>query len=175
MQAIVGLGNPGTEYQGSRHNVGKDFIEHLGPSLPKKVKILELDVYMNNSGGPIRKAIPSKKAAEGLIVVHDELDLPLGSVKISFGSGAGGHKGVESIIKALKTKDFVRVRVGISPSTQSGKVKRPDGEKLADFVLGKFKPQDLAKLKSARKTVGEALAILLEDGVARAMNEINSR
>ncbi len=172
---IVGLGNPDKEYIGTRHNVGKDFVEALRDKLPKKAKVAELNVYMNNSGGPIKKLVASKKAAEQLIVVHDELDLPLGRVKISFGSSAGGHKGVKSIEKALKTKDYVRVRVGISGSTPSGKLKRPAPEKITDFVLGKFKSTEADKLKKARKVVGEALELLLTEGKDRAMSVINSR
>jgi PTH1 family peptidyl-tRNA hydrolase len=92
---LAGLGNPGKEFDGTRHNVGREFVASLAPKLSKKVKVLDINVYMNNSGGPIKKAVPSKKAAEGLIVVHDELDLPLGRVKVSFGSSAGGHHGVK--------------------------------------------------------------------------------
>ncbi len=172
---LVGLGNPDKEYDGTRHNVGRDFVAHLRDKLPKKPKILELNVYMNNSGAPIKKAVTSKKAAEQLIVVHDELDLPLGRVKISYGSSAGGHNGIKSIEKALKTKDYVRVRVGISGSTPSGKLKRPAPEKIVDFVLGKFKATEMDKLKKARKIVGEALELLLTEGKDRAMTEINSR
>jgi len=172
---LVGLGNPGSEYDGTRHNVGRDFLAYLSPKLPKKAKIAELNVYMNNSGGPIKKLIASKKAAEQLVVVHDELDLPLGKVKISFGSSAGGHNGIKSIEKALKTKDYIRVRVGISGSTPKGKLKRPTPEKIVDFVLGKFRPPEADKLKKARKTVGEALEILVTEGKDKAMTEINSR
>lgn len=172
---IAGLGNPDKQYDGTRHNVGRDFVAYLAPKLPKKAKVLDLDVYMNHSGGPIKKAVASKKAAEQLIVVHDELDLPLGRVKVSFGSSAGGHNGVKSIEKALKTKDYVRVRVGISGATPSGKLKRPDPEKIVDFVLGKFKSSDQEKLKKARKIVGEALELILTEGKDRAMTEINAK
>lgn len=172
---LVGLGNPDKEYEGTRHNVGRDFVAHLRDKLPKKPKILDLNVYMNNSGAPIKKAVASKKAAEQLIVVHDELDLPLGRVKISYGSSAGGHNGIKSIEKALKTKDYVRVRVGISGATPSGKLKRPAPEKIVDFVLGKFKATEMDKLKKARKIVGEALELILTEGKDRAMTEINSR
>ena len=172
---LVGLGNPDKEYDGTRHNIGRDFVAHFKDKLSKKPKVLDLNVYMNNSGGPIKKAVPTKKAAQQLIVVHDELDLPLGRVKISFGSSAGGHNGVKSIEKALKTKDYVRVRVGISPSTPSGKLKRPDAEKITDFVLGKFKTSEQEKLKKARKVVGEALELILTEGKERAMTEINSK
>jgi PTH1 family peptidyl-tRNA hydrolase len=172
---LVGLGNPDKEYEGTRHNIGKDFLSELKGSLPKKAKIAELNVYMNNSGGPIKKLITSKKAAEKLVVLHDELDLPLGRVKVSFGSSAGGHNGVKSIEKALKTKEYVRVRIGISGATPSGKLKRPAPEKLADFVLAKFRPPEKEKLKKARKIVKEALDILLEDGVQAAMTETNAK
>ena len=172
---LVGLGNPEKEYDGTRHNVGRDFVAQFKDKLPKKSKVLDLTVYMNNSGGPIKKVVTSKKAAEKLIVVHDELDLPLGRVKISFGSSAGGHNGVKSIEKALKTRDYVRVRIGISGSTPSGKLKRPAPDKITDFVLGKFKPTEADKLKKARKIVGEALELLLTEGLSPAMTEINSR
>ncbi len=172
---LVGLGNPNTEYVGTRHNVGKDFVAALAEKLPNKVKVAELNVYMNHSGGPIKKLITSKKAASRLIVVHDELDLPLGKVKISFGSSAGGHNGVKSIEQALKTRDYVRVRVGISPSTASGKLRRPEGEKITDFVLGKFKPADKEKLKKVRKVVGEAIELIVTESKETAQTVINAK
>lgn len=172
---VVGLGNPDKEYEGTRHNIGKDVLASLKDTLPKKAKVAELNVYMNNSGGPIKKLITSKKAAEKLIVLHDELDLPLGRVKISFGSSAGGHNGVRSIEKALATRDYVRVRIGISGATPSGKLKRPAPEKIADFVLAKFRPPEREKLKKVKKLVQEALELILEESVERAQTEINSR
>ena len=102
---LIGLGNPDSEYEGTRHNVGKDLVEALKDDLPRGVKAHELNVYMNNSGGAVKKLVASKAQAEKLIVVHDELDLPLGKVKISRGSSAGGHNGIKSIEKALKTRD----------------------------------------------------------------------
>lgn len=172
---IAGLGNPGDEYRGTRHNVGRDFVMAFEGKLPKGAKLVTPDVYMNNSGGPLKKLVPSKKQAEKLVVVHDELDLPLGRVKISFSSSAGGHNGIKSVIKALKTQDFVRVRVGISPSTSSGKLKRPDGEKITDFVLGKFRPPEQEKLKKVKKLVLEALELLVEEGREQAQTYVNSR
>lgn len=169
---IIGLGNPGMQYASTRHNVGKELLQALEAKLPKGAKVVELDVYMNNSGPAIKRAVLSPK---GLVVVHDELDLPLGKVKISFGSSPGGHNGVKSIVKALKTQDFVRVRVGISPSTASGKLKRPDAEGLADFVLGKFRAGEQEKLKKVKKLVAEALEWIVTEGVERAQTEINSR
>jgi len=172
---IAGLGNPGKEYEGTRHNIGRELVGDLEGVLPKKPKIILPDVYMNNSGVSIKKAIKTKKEAEKLIVVHDELDLPLGKVKISFGSGAGGHNGIKSIINSIKTQDFIRVRVGISGATPSGKLKRPAPEKIADFVLAKFKPADKDKLKKVKKTVAEALELILTEGVERAQTETNAR
>jgi PTH1 family peptidyl-tRNA hydrolase len=172
---IVGLGNPKEEYKGTRHNIGKDLVAAIAKGLASGAKVVELDVYMNNSGGPIKKLVSSKKAAEQLVVVHDELDLPLGRVKISFGSSAGGHNGVKSIIAALKTQDFVRVRVGISPSSAAGKLKRPEGEDITDFVLGKFKPAEQEKLKKVKKLVAEALELIVEEGYEKAQTKIHSQ
>lgn len=179
---IVGLGNPTDEYIGTRHNVGRELLMAIEKKdgdknklFGKKVTLLYPDVYMNNSGGPIKKVVTSKKAAERLVVVHDELDLPLGKIKISFGSSAGGHNGVKSVQQALKTQDFVRLRIGISPSTSSGRLRRPEGEKVVDYVLGKFKPPEKEKLKKVQKEVSEALEILLTDGLPAAMNFANTR
>jgi PTH1 family peptidyl-tRNA hydrolase len=166
------LGNPGSDYASTRHNVGKDILAALQPALSKKARFVELNVYMNHSGPAIQKAVKSPK---GLVVVHDEVDLPLGKVKVSFGSSAGGHNGVKSIISALKTQEFIRVRIGISPSTASGKLKRPDGEKLADFVLGKFRPPEKEKLKKVKKLVGEALELIIEEGKESAMTYVNAK
>lgn len=168
---IVGLGNPGQEYEGTRHNVGKEMVEAAEDKLPG-AKVVETNVYMNNSGAAIKKAVG---AGKNLVVVHDELDLPLGKVKISYGSSAGGHNGVKSIEKALKTKDYVRVRVGISGATLGGKLKRPAPEKITDFVLGKFRPKELEKLKKVKKIVQEALELIVEYGKDRAMSEINAK
>lgn len=180
MWILAGLGNPGDEYEGTRHNVGRDLLRAIerkeggrGTLFGKKATLLYPDVYMNNSGGPIRKAVGSKKAAAQLVVLHDELDLPLGRIKISFGASAGGHNGVKSVQKALGTQDFARIRIGISGATPGGKLKRPAPEKLADFVLAKFRPAEREKLKKVQKAVAEALELVLTEGVDRAMNEIN--
>ena len=171
---LVGLGNPGEAYIGSRHNVGKEFLEVLRSTFPLGTRVIDLNVYMNNSGAAIRKAVPSHKAAERLVVLHDDLDMPLGNIKISYCSGSGGHRGVESIIKGLKTKDFVRIRIGVSPS-RGGTIRKPDQSKTVAFVLGKFKSSEQAKLKSARKKVSDALTLLASNGLSRAMTETNSR
>ncbi len=165
---IVGLGNPGKEYEHTRHNVGREFLMDLEEKLPEKFVLITPDTFMNNSGKAVKPHIKSVKAAAQLAVLHDDLDLPLGTVKISFGRGSAGHKGVESIEKAIKTKNYVRFRIGISAEKKGGAVKKPD-------VLGKFKPSEEAELKKAKKSVKEGLEILMTEGVARAMTEINGR
>lgn len=194
---IVGLGNPGEEYEGTRHNTGRMCVEAFAKSqecdgfsfdkkanaqvVEGKIKKERLtlvlpDTFMNKSGNAVARFVKSKKAAESLVVIHDDLDLPLGRFKISFNRGSGGHRGVESIKRAIKTEAFVRVRVGISKDAGKGKVKKPVGEKaVGDFILGKFKPTELAEFKKVQKRVSEALAILVSEGRERAMGEFNSR
>lgn len=172
---LIGLGNPGGEYAGTRHNVGREFLEVLEGKLPRNAKIILPDVYMNNSGAALKNVPKSKGQLEKLVVLHDELDLPLGRVKISFGGSAAGHNGVKSVQKALKSEDFIRIRIGISGATPKGKLKRPAPAGIADYVLAKFKAAELTKLKAVRKTVAEALELLLSEGLERARTEINAR
>jgi PTH1 family peptidyl-tRNA hydrolase len=193
---IVGLGNPGSEYENTRHNVGREFLMAIakkegvtewkvdkklralvakGELFGEKVVLICPETFMNNSGGSLKPLFDTKKKLNYLAVVHDDLDLPLGKVKLSFGSGPGGHNGVLSIQKALKSKDFLRIRIGISPSTASGKTKKPDSEKVVDFVIGKFKKTEEDTLKKIRKVVTEALGLLVNEGKDAAMNDINSR
>lgn len=181
---IVGLGNPGGEYGGTRHNIGRDFLYAIakrkdderwkGELFGTKVLLVWPNTYMNTSGRALASLVKTKKDAQKLVVLQDELDLPLGKVKISFGNSSGGHRGVDSIQRALKTKDFIRVRIGISPSTPSGKLKKPSAEDTVDFVLGKFKPSEQEKLKKVRKTVAEAIERILTEGLEKARNVINS-
>jgi peptidyl-tRNA hydrolase, PTH1 family len=192
---IVGLGNPGYEYEGTRHNSGRMAVEFFAKSLKlsewkedKKAKALVSrgivgktlaalvlpNTFMNKSGASAAKFVKSPKAAERLAVVYDDLDLPMGEMKISFNRGSGGHKGVESIIKVLKTKKFTRVRVGVSPSTASGNIRKPVGEKVVvNYILTKFKTHELEELKKVFKKVSRALEVIATEGPHRAMNEFN--
>jgi len=195
MHYIVGLGNPGEEYENTRHNMGRMVLWHFrsAESFPEwveskkytalisegalegeKTLLLLPETYMNKSGASLKTLVLSPKKAEKLIVVYDDLDLPLGTFKISFGRGSGGHKGVESVIRAVKTKDFVRLRVGIAPVTPGGKLKKPKGERaVADFILGAFRPAERDILKKVFKKTDAALRAVIAHGRMRAMNEFN--
>lgn len=194
MRYIMGLGNPGEEYELTRHNAGRmavlDFIKKEKidePEFDKKLKALtamgELgkekfqiilpETFMNKSGDSLKPLALSAKKAESLIVVHDDIDLPLGKIKISFGKSSGGHKGVESVIKAVKTKDFTRIRIGISATNAKGVVKKPSGDKFLDYIVGKFKPAELAEMKKSVKKSAEALRTTITEGYEKAMGEFN--
>ncbi len=171
---MIGLGNPGEQYECTRHNTGRMASAFVAEKV-KGVKVLVPDTFMNLTGKFVAKHIKSKKAAEKLVVLYDDLDLPLGKIKISFNRSSGGHRGVESIIKALKTEGFVRIRIGISPATPSGKLKKPTGEKEVEkHILGEFKPKEVEVLKKTWKRVAEAIESLKEHGLPRTMSEFNS-
>ncbi len=207
MYVIVGLGNPGEEYENTRHNVGRMFVSDFAKKneLPEftfdkkscalvsegmvvgrkgsgkkneseKCVVLLPETFMNKSGLAVARFVKSKKAAETLVVVHDELDMPLGRAKISFNKSSGGHRGVESVSKAVKTDGYIRIRIGISGSTPGGKLKKPIGEDaVGKFILGKFKPAELVELKKLSKKVTEALEIMLNEGREAATQVFNSQ
>lgn len=193
---IVGLGNPGEEYADTRHNVGRIALEAFRKKydfspwekdgrlsaliaegkMPKagKMMLIEPETFMNKSGISIKPLITSVKKAESLVVIHDDLDLPLGKIKVSFNRSSGGHRGVESIIKHIKTEAFIRVRIGISPANAKGVVKKPKGEEaVGDFIIAPFKPKEMDVIKKESKAVAEALAMIVTEGYQKAMGEFN--
>lgn len=173
MYIVVGLGNPGEEYARTRHNTGRMAVDFLAEKV-KNIKVLVPETFMNHSGKAVVKAVKSKKAAEKLIVVYDDLDLPLGSMKISYNRSSGGHRGVESIIKALKTEAFIRIRIGIAPTTPSGKLKKPKGESAVEkHILGEFKKPETDVLKKIFRSVTTAVETIVDSGVGLAMTEFN--
>jgi PTH1 family peptidyl-tRNA hydrolase len=195
MYYIIGLGNPGTEYIGSRHNVGFAVIDAVykkgdfsdwkdkkdmkaqvasGEYAGKKVTLIKPQTYMNLSGTAVSKIYKNKKDGEKILVIHDELDLPLGKMKISFGKKSGGHRGVESLIKVWKSDSFGRLRIGISNATSKGKIKKPTGEEeVVKWVLGKFKPSELDEFKNVLKKAEKGCALAVSYGAMLAMNEVN--
>ncbi len=192
---VVGLGNPGEDYTHTRHNTGRIIVGLLAKRFEgtewkedKKYKTLRAEgvvekeridfvlpnTFMNKSGSAVLPLIKNVKQAERLVVIHDDLDLPFGILKLSFNRGSGGHKGVESIMRALKTKAFVRARVGIAKATPKGKVKKPVGEEaVAKYILGTFKKEESDILKKVSKRIGDALIVLITESREKAMSLYN--
>lgn len=191
---IAGLGNPGEEYKNTRHNAGRIVLEFIakkqeiegwkkdnnlssiavkGKIAGEAVHLIAPETFMNKSGLALKSLITSEKKAGNLIVIHDDLDLPLGSLKIVFNRGSGGHRGVESIVRNIKTEKFVRVRIGISPTTASGKIRKPDGSKIDDFIVGEFKKSEMEEIKKIAKKANDAVEKIITDGYMAGMTEFN--
>jgi PTH1 family peptidyl-tRNA hydrolase len=190
---IVGLGNPGGEYDNTRHNAGRMAVEAYAKKEggkdvvwrdDKKANALVAKVgkdtlvlpntFMNKSGSAVVKYVKSVKAAKNMVVVYDDLDLPLGRIKISFARSAGGHNGLKSVTRAVKTDEFIRIRIGVSPHTPKGVTKKPAGEDaVLKFILGKFAPKEADELKKTLKLAVEALGVIRDDGYVVAMNKCN--
>jgi PTH1 family peptidyl-tRNA hydrolase len=174
MILITGLGNPGQKYKGTRHNVGFEVIERLAKEndfpefkpfkkadslisekmiFGEKITLLKPQTFMNNSGLAIKKYLKNKEGQ--LWVVHDEADINLGEIKISENRGSAGHKGVQSIIDNIGSKNFIRFRIGIGPK-----------EDLENFVLKKFKKNQLKEeiIEKAVKIIEQSL----EEGIEKA-------
>lgn len=195
MFTVIGLGNPGEEYEKTRHNVGRiilsqiakknDFsiwktdmktksLQAIGKLGKQKILFIFPETFMNNSGLSIKPLIKSKNDLEKLVVVYDDLDLPIGTIKISYNRSSGGHNGLESIIKNVKSEAFTRVRVGVSPVTPGGKLKKPKGEKaVVDFLLKDFRESEMTELKKVSKKIDDALTIITNEGRLKAMTLYN--
>lgn len=191
---IVALGNPGSEYKNTRHNVGWFLADQLrelfsftepvfsakyqgkisqGMIGQEEVTLLYPETFMNNSGEAVLSLI-EKDFFTKTLVLHDDIALPLGVSKISVNRGDGGHNGVRSIIEATKTKNFVRFRIGIAPKAfLTGKTKVIGGERLASFVLGRFSKREQMTLIKMGETFSKIIEILITKGVAVAMNKYN--
>ncbi|MBP6856392.1 MAG: aminoacyl-tRNA hydrolase [Candidatus Pacebacteria bacterium] len=190
---IVGLGNPGEEYKNTRHNAGRLVLEmiagkntdfridkkanaHIGNVIlyEKKTTFILPNTFMNNSGQSVAPYIKCEKDLAKLVVVYDELDLPIGKIKISFNRSSGGHNGMNSIIKVVKSEEFVRIRIGVSPSTPTGKLKKVTGTgKGQAFLMKEFTPKQMDELKKVSKVVKEALEVLVSEGKDKAMTIFN--
>lgn len=145
-----------------------------GEVVGEKVVLVEPETYMNKSGLGVAYFVKTKKAAEKLIVIYDDLDLPVGTIKISFNKSSGGHRGLGSVITAVKTEAFLRIRVGISPVTAGGKLKKPKGEDaVGKHILGVYKKPEQEILKKVALRVNDALEVLIKDGKEKAMGEFN--
>ena len=194
---IVGLGNPGKEYEKTRHNAGRNAVELVakqegfaefvfnkttnafvskGAIGGENATLVLPETMMNLSGKAVSAFVKSPKAAKSLVVIHDDLDLPLGTIKMAFGRGSGGHKGVKSIMRATKTKDFARIRIGISGVGKKNQAKKVSGEeKVIKLVIGKWKPVEEATVKTVLKKVAETVHLFATEGIESATMFANTR
>ena len=157
-------------------SIGKFEYIPVGKKTKKKADatLILPETYMNKSGNSLKKIISSKKKVEMVTVVYDDLDLGIGTTKMNFNKGSGGHKGLESIIRALKGKNFNRMRIGISKATPKGKIKKPRGEDaVVKHVLGKFSPNEQTEIKKVVNNAVKGLELVLEEGRIKATNIFN--
>ena len=187
MKIVIGLGNPGKKYERTRHNIGFMAADELArqaaaPLSQEKhhallgkvrlgsesVVLAKPQTFMNDSGRSAAAIMRDAYASAGdLIVVHDELDLPLGTVRIKTGGGHGGHNGLRSLIESLGSPDFVRVRVGIG--------RPPAGMEAADYVLSPFGAEESLPAAEAVAQAAEAVRMIITEGLTKAMNAVNKK
>ena len=195
MKLIVGLGNPGEKYQNTRHNLGFEIVEHFRKkvnapefSFNKKfnseisdirrsddqIILIRPQTFMNNSGSATSALANYYKVdPKDIIVVYDELDLPLGQIKIRLGGSAAGHHGVENIIQTLGTDQFLRLRAGIGSLRTLSSEHHQDHRVAEKYVVESFTSGEVNKVKHLVKQATEALELLLEEGLDKAQNQYN--
>ena len=190
---VLGLGNPGSEYGNTRHNMGAWCINLLarrhGVKLQRqgKVDCAEIDVdgyrveiarpraYMNESGPPVAAEVRRLRIEPSqVLVIYDELDLPVGRTRMRLQGGHGGNNGMRSLIGALGTTEFARVRIGIDRPYDDGRPVR-DPDRVADWVLSKPSPGDRERLEAAVAAVADAVELAAREGLAAAMQVLNAR
>ena len=185
MKLVVGLGNPGKKYQHTRHNIGFRIIDRIAEQNNvlvtrkccdalvgewildgEKIVLVKPQTYMNRSGEAIRSLLRKFGAlAQDMVVVYDDLDLPLGRIRVRSGGSAGGHRGALSILESLAGATFLRVRLGIG--------RPPEGVDPADFVLATFKPEEAETVGMLINQGAKAVVYLLREGLERTMREFN--
>lgn len=180
---VVGLGNPGKEYQKTRHNAGWLVIDYAYPDLfwdhdayavadtakDGDVVFVKPTTFMNLSGESVAYLTKHhKNTSDQVVVIYDDIDLPLGKIKISYDRGSGGHNGIKSIQDHLGTAEFIRIRIGISKLLENGELVKPN-------VLGKFEAEELEVLKKVATTVKMVILTIIKDGKEYAMTEFNSQ
>jgi peptidyl-tRNA hydrolase, PTH1 family len=187
MKLVVGLGNPGRRYEGTRHNIGFLVVVALGRKFATgKVKerfqgeVVEADLegekalllapstYMNASGASVLAARDFYKVPnEDLMVVCDDMNLPLGKLRVRSGGSSGGQKGLEDIIRRFGSEDFARLRIGIGAA--------PPGWDWANYVLSKFSKEEMPEIEQAVTRAAEAVVVWARQGVATCMNRYNAK
>lgn len=200
MKLLVGLGNPGEKYEKTRHNLGFVVLDHLLKKIEnlnnsfwdeeKKIKsqtkkvdikgstvlLIKPLTFMNESGNAVAAASSYYKIEpKDIIIIHDDLDLPLGKIRVRFGGGHGGHKGVESVIKHLNTDKFLRVRLGIGhPHHHEGKLKEGKSHiAVEDYVLSIFSPSDKGKVKTMTSQVVKIVDQIMAHGIDLYLSKFN--
>jgi len=182
MNLIIGLGNPGDKFKKTRHNLGWDILDllkekwdfpewkrlsRLKSNISKKDKIIlaKPQTFMNLSGLAVKSLKSYYKARiNNLIIIQDDIDIELGKIKISKNRGTAGHKGVQSIIDSLGTKNFIRIRIGIKPK---------DKKTVDKFVLSRFSKEEKENIEKAKTDVLEAIEIILNKDLSEAMKKFN--
>jgi len=191
MKLIAGLGNPGRIYAHNRHNIGFMCVSHFakaqgirfdkkqgrartgtGEVAGNKLIVARPQTHMNLSGESVIRLVNKFNISlNDLTVIHDDLDLPLGKIRLSRGSSSGGHKGIDSIITHLESQDFTRIKVGIGrPAESSAKDKEAE---IIDYVLSDFTPEERKTVTQVMPKVSEAILYLLTEGLTAAMNKYN--
>ena len=188
MKVIVGLGNPGIEYQFTPHNIGFLAIDRIAEQCgvtvdnrhskaltararigSEEVWLVKPETYMNLSGMSVRELVEKSGVdpQKDLIVIYDELDLPLGMIRIRERGSSAGHNGMQSIINALQTEEITRIRLGVAPDDPA--------KGGARYILGQFRKSQLARVDEALDTTAQAVTVILQEGVAAAMNRFNRK
>ena len=185
MYLIIGLGNPGTEYAATRHNIGFDMVTYLSDKyrIPlrgkegraivgkgfiegQKVMLAQPQTYMNLSGESVRALVDFYKLTEEeLVIIYDDISLPVGQVRIRPKGSAGGHNGIKSIIQHLGTQEFPRIKIGVGDKPANGD--------LVKHVLGRFSKEEDARIRDVFELAEKGLLAMLQGDLAAAMNQVN--
>jgi len=191
LKLVVGLGNPGLFHKKNRHNLGYNCLKQLskeyGIKLDKKrggartgagkisgvnVILSRPQTYMNESGLAVNRLLDQLKLTPSdLIVIHDDMDLSLGKLRLSCGGGAGGHNGVQSVIDEMDSSDFIRLRIGIGRPDVVGNA--DNSQAVVDYVLSDFSAAERTEIDKVLPQATEAISVLLREGLNQAMNRFN--
>lgn len=194
MKLIVGLGNPGRRYERTRHNLGFICVNRLareynikmnknqgkartgkGNIAGNEVLLARPQTYMNLSGESVRLLLDrTHTKIDELIVIHDDLDLPVGKIRIRFGGGSGGHKGINSIFQETGSRDFYRVRIGVGRPPRFKDNVEIQEDDVIDYVLSNFTQDEKKIIEKSLPIAGEAVVSLITEGLTAAMNKYNS-
>lgn len=182
---VAGLGNPGPNYEKTRHNVGWMVLDKIAEKFDKDIShrmyfnlfslvlhdrnvlFVKPNIFMNNSGEPIKRLLDKcGTKPENLLVIYDELQFPLGRIQLKFGGSDGGHNGVTSIIEKTTTTEFARLRCGIGNDFRQGE--------MANYVLSEFRNNEKAEASKMIKNAADSVELVINYGITMAMNMINS-